>query len=103
MPDLVPNREMVTTHNFYIDVTPAQIVWGKRELTIYERKNSLTTEAKLKFQMAVQAEVMKETDQYPETQYDAIAVEDARIVFESTIDKINLANTHEDIDALMGV
>ena len=33
-PDLVDNREIVTTHSFDLDADPAQIVWAKRELTV---------------------------------------------------------------------
>jgi hypothetical protein len=31
-PDLVDNREIITTHSFDLDADPAQIVWAKREL-----------------------------------------------------------------------
>jgi hypothetical protein len=44
--------------------------------------------------------VAKETDQYPETQYDAAVVDAARIVFEARMDEIAAATTHEDVDAL---
>jgi hypothetical protein len=53
MPDLVPNREMVTTHHFDIDVTPAQIVWGKRAIEVEERKDGLRGSAKAAFKDAV--------------------------------------------------
>ena len=49
----------------------------------------------------VDAEVAKETDQYPETQYDAAVVDAARIVFEARMDEIAAATTHEAVDALM--
>jgi hypothetical protein len=100
MPDLVPNREMVTTHHFDIDVTPAQIVWGKRAIEVEERKDGLRASAKAAFKVVVDAEVAKETDQYPETQYDAAVVDAARAVFEARMDAIALATTHEDVDAL---
>jgi hypothetical protein len=100
MPDLVPNREMVTTHHFDIDVTPAQIVWGKRAIEVEERKDGLRSAAKAAFKAVVDAEVAKETDQYPETQYDAAVVDAARAVFEARMDAIALATTHEDVDAL---
>jgi hypothetical protein len=101
MPDLVPNREMVTTHHFDIDAEPAQIVWGKRAIEVEERKNGLRGSAKTAFKAVVDAEVAKETDQYPETQYDQAVVNAARLVFESRMDAISLATTHEDVDALM--
>jgi hypothetical protein len=100
MPDLVPHREMVTTHHFDIDVTPAQIVWGKRAIEVEERKDGLRSAAKAAFKAVVDAEVAKETDQYPETQYDQQVVDAARLDFELRMDAIAAATTHEDVDAL---
>ena len=100
LPDLVANREIMTTHQINIDVEPAEIVWSKRELEVDERKDTLRIDAKFVFQRVVQAEVAKETDQYPETQYDAAAVDAARAVFEARMDAIMVATTHEDVDAL---
>ena len=100
MPDLVPNREMVTTHHFDIDVTPAQIVWGKRAVEVEERKDGLRAQAKAAFKAVVDAEIAKETDQYPETRYDPAVVDAARVVFEDRMDAIAAAATHEDVDAL---
>jgi hypothetical protein len=102
MPDLVPNREIVTTHHFNIDVTPAQIVWNKRAVEIEERKSALREQAKAVFREVVDAELAKETDQYPETQYDAAVVDAARVAFEDRMDAIAAAITHEDVDVLMG-
>jgi len=100
MPDLVPNREIVTTHHFDIDATPAQIVWGKRAVEVEERKDGLRAQAKAAFKAVVDAEIAKETDQYPETQYDAAVVDAARVVFEARMTAIAGAATHEDVDAL---
>jgi hypothetical protein len=100
MPDLVANREIVTTHHFDIDATPAQIVWGKRAVEVEERKGGLRAEARAAFRAVVDAEIAKETDQYPETQYDAAVVDAARVVFEDRMDAIAAAVTHEDVDAL---
>ena len=94
------NREILTTHYFNIDVNPAQIVWAKRELEVEERKSSLREKAKSVFKAVVSAEVAKETDQYPETQYDPNVVDAARVVFEARMRDINLAVSHEDVDAL---
>jgi hypothetical protein len=100
MPDLVPNREMVTTHHIDIDVEPAQIVWGKRAIEVDERKDGLRSQAKAAFKAVVDAEIAKETDAYPETQYDPAVVDAARIVFEARMDAIAAATTHEAVDAL---
>jgi hypothetical protein len=100
MPDLVANRETMTTHIINIDVEPAQILWSKRELEVDERKDGLRSQAKAAFKQVVDAEVAKETDQYPETQYDAAVVDAARGVFETRMDAIAAATTHEAVDAL---
>jgi hypothetical protein len=100
LPDLVPNREIMTTHIINIDVEPAQILWSKRELEPEERKDGLRSQAKSAFKAVVDAEVAKETDEYPETQYDAAVVDAARVVFEARMDAIEAAITHEDVDAL---
>ena len=100
-PDLVPNREMVTMHHIDIDVEPAAIVWSKRAVEVEERKDVLRQEAKAVLRAVVDAEIAKETDQYPETQYDAAVVDAARAGFEARMDAISLATTHEDVDALM--
>ena len=101
MPDLMANREMVTTHHFNIDVEPAQIVWGKRAVEVEERKDGLRAQAKAAFKAVVDAEIAKETDQYPETRYDPAVVDAARVVFENRMDAIAAATTHEAVDALM--
>jgi len=100
MPDLVPNREIMTTHQINIDVEPAEIVWSKRELEVEERKDGLVSVAKAEFKAVVDAEIAKETDQWPETQYDATVVEAARVVYEARRVEIEAAVTHEDVDAL---
>tara|TARA_R100000995_G_scaffold58747_1_gene29521 strand:- start:162 stop:575 length:414 start_codon:yes stop_codon:yes gene_type:complete len=99
-PDLVANREMFTTHSFDLEATPAQIVWAKRELTVGERKGSLVASANADFEIVVRRELAKEIDNYPTTQYDASAVATAQAIYESRIDVINAAETHDDVDGL---
>jgi hypothetical protein len=100
IPDITPNREYRTDHYFDLDSTPARIVWNKAQMSVDDRKNGLISEANRAFQEVVTAEVRKQTDEYPETQYDAAVVEAARAVFEARRDAIALAVTHEDVDAL---
>jgi hypothetical protein len=100
-PELTPNREIITTHVINIDVEPAEIVWSKREFEVEERKDLLRSQAKAEFKAVVDAEVAKETDEYPETQYDAAVVDAARIVFEARMDEISAATTHDAVDVLM--
>lgn len=99
-PDLVDGREIITTHSFDLNADPAQIVWGKRELTVDERKDGLKGQAKFVFQQVVNAELRKELDEFPETQYDAAVVDAARQVFEARMTQIDAATTHEQVDAL---
>lgn len=99
-PDLVANREIITTHSFDLDADPAQIVWSKRDLTVDERKGALETGAKATYQAVVEAEMRKEMDEYPSTQYDAAVVSAAQDTFEARMTAIAAATTHDEVDAL---
>jgi len=97
-PDLVANREIITTHSFNIDVTPAQIVWSKRDVTVDERKDGLKAEAKATFQAVVNAELAKELDDDDSTTYDASAVSTAQTAYQSAITAIDALTTHDEVD-----
>lgn len=99
-PDLIDGREIITTHSFDLNADPAQIVWGKRELTVDERKDGIKAQAKAVFQQVVNQELRKELDEFPETQYDAAVVDAARQVYEARMTQIDAATTHEQVDAL---
>lgn len=99
-PEVILNREYITTHSFDLTVEPAQIVWSKAEMTPEDRKSGLVGRANQAFQQVVQAEIKKQTDEFPETQYDAAVVEAARVVFEARRIAIDAATTHEEVDAL---
>jgi hypothetical protein len=64
-PDIVADREILTTYVINIDVEPAQIVWGKRGVEVDERKSSLEEITKAKFKAVVDAEVAKEPTRIP--------------------------------------
>lgn len=100
IPDIIPNREYRTDHYFDLDSTPARIVWNKAQLSVEDRKNGLIAEANRAFQEVVTAEMRKETDEYPNTRYDAAVVDAARAVFEARRNAIAAAVTHADVDAL---
>jgi hypothetical protein len=55
-PDLIENRETITTHTINIDKSPAEIVWSKRDITVDERKSLLIRLAKGNFQEVVDDE-----------------------------------------------
>ena len=98
-PDLVDNREIMTTHSFDLDADPAQIVWGKRELTVDERKGALRSQANAEFQAVVDAEVAIEMAD-DDASGDLEAVSAAKAVKDARIAAINAATTHDEVDAL---
>ena len=98
-PDLVDNREIITTHSFDLDADPAQIVWAKRELTVDERKGALIGQAKAEFQQIVDAQLQVEmADDDASGDLDAVAA--AKAVKDARIAAINAATTHDEVDAL---
>ena len=99
-PELALNREVLTTHSFNLETTPAQIVWSKKEMDVAERQGFIRSEADLTYRLAVDAEVQKEADGYPTTQYDTSAVAAAQATYEAKVDAINAATTHDDLDAI---
>ena len=98
-PDLVDNREIITTHSFDLDADPAQIVWGKRELTVDERKGALVGQAKSAFQEVANAQTQIEIDD-TDASGDLDAVSVAKVVKDARIAAINVATTHDEVDAL---
>lgn len=98
-PDLVDNREIMTTHSFDLDADPAQIVWGKRELTVDERKGVLVGQANAEFQAVVDAQMQIEMAE-DDASGDLDAVAAAKAVKDARIAAINAATTHDEVDAL---
>jgi len=102
-PDLVPNREILTTHTFDITKNPVEIVWGKRELSVEERKGSLIAQAQTPVNILENDLRIKRNDptfsglikSYEANIEIAKATRDARVI------QVNAAVTHEDVDALM--
>ena len=99
-PDLTANRQVYDGHTFDISVDPVQIVYAVRDLTVDERKDSLIAEAQATYRTAVQAEMNKEIDEFPSTQYDAAAVAAAQETYEARVTAVNAATTHDEVDAL---
>ena len=98
-PDLVDNREIITTHSFDLDADPAQIVWAKRELTVDERKGALVGQANAAFQDVVNAQLAIEIAD-DDVSGDLEAVSAAKAVRDARIAAINAATTHEDVDVI---
>ena len=102
-PDLTPNREILTTHTFDITKNPIEIVWGKRELSVDERKGSLIGQAEfavtmLENQLEMKRNVPEFADQISTLEAE---IEAAKSTRDGRITQINAAVTHENVDALM--
>lgn len=98
-PDLVDNREVMTTHSFDLDADPAQIVWAKRDLTVDDRKGGLVGQANSAFQEVVNAQLDIELAD-DDASGDLDAVSAAKAVKDARIAAINAATTHDEVDAL---
>jgi hypothetical protein len=99
-PDIVPNREIYTTHHFNIDVEPAQIVWGSREVSVEERQEMLISAQKAAYTAVVNAEAAKEVNDNPDDFYDAAVAAAAKATRDANIAAITAAATHDELDAL---
>jgi hypothetical protein len=98
-PDLIENRETITTHTINIDKSPAEIVWSKRAITVDERKSLLIRLAKGNFQEVVDDELKVELND-TDASGDLEAVSAAKAVKDARIAAINAATTHEEVDLL---
>lgn len=99
-PTIIPNRQYYTGHTFDLSKDPVEIVYGVEDITVEGRKDALKNLTKSEFQKVVQEETRKQTDEYPETQYDAAVVEAARLAFEARFAQIDAVTTHDELDAL---
>ena len=102
-PDLTPNREILTTHTFDITKNPIEIVWGKRELSVDERKGSLIGQAnfeviRLENQLEMKRNMLEFADQISTLEAE---IEAAKSTRDARVIQVNAAATHEDVDALM--
>lgn len=96
----ITNRQYHTGHTFDITKDPVEIVYGVGDITVEGRKDYQGSVYKAAFQQVVTEEVRKETDGFPETQYDAAVVDAARAEFEANMTALTALTTHEGLDAL---
>ena len=99
-PDITANRQSYDGHTFDVSVDPVQIVYAVKDITVDDRKGSLISQAQATYRTVVQAEMNKEIDEFPSTQYDAAAVAAAQDTYEARVTAINACTTHEELDAL---
>jgi hypothetical protein len=103
-PDLTPNREILTTHSIDITKNPIEIVWGKRELEVQERKDSLIGQANFEVQrLEMQLNMKKMNPDAPAEEISALESEiaTATTTRDARIAQVTAAVTHEDVDALL--
>ena len=99
-PAITANRQSYDGHTFDVSVDPVQIVYAVKDITVDDRKGSLISQAQATYRTVVQAEMNKEIDEFPSTQYDAAAVAAAQDTYEARVTAINACTTHEELDAL---
>ena len=98
-PDVIENRETITTHGFDVQKTPVEITWSKRELDVDERKEALISLAVSEFNTVVQEQLAIEMDATNDSgDMDVVAA--AKAVKDARIAAIKAATTHEEVDAL---
>jgi hypothetical protein len=101
-PDLTPNREILTTHSFDITKNPIEIVWGKRELSVDERKGSLIGQANFAVTMLEnQLQMATSTNNTERMSELATQIEEATPIRDAKVAAVTAATTHEEVDALM--
>jgi uncharacterized protein YfeS len=101
IPDLIQNREIMTTHTFDLSKSPVEIIWGKRDLEIDERKGSLIGQANGLFQQVVYQQIQLQLSANPAEEFDTSLVSAAKETLLAKIAQIEAATTHEEVDALM--
>ncbi len=97
---VITNHQYYTGHTFDITKDPVEIVYGVKDMTVDDRKNSFSSAYKAVFQRVVAEEIRKEVDEFPATQYDVAAVDAALVGFEDQMTALAAITTHEELDAL---
>ena len=100
IPDITPNREHVTDHYFDLTKTPVEIIWNKVTLTLEDRRNNLSGNARAKYQEIVQGEIRKHGDLDSATVYDVAVIDTAKTELETKLAAIAAAQTDEELDLL---
>ena len=98
-PTLVAGRQKHTAHVFDTTTDPVQIVYGTEDITVDERKEGMTNEAKSVFEATSNAEIRAEIDATDATA-DLDTISAARVTKDASIAAINACTTHDELDAL---
>jgi hypothetical protein len=100
-PVLVPHRQGYTAHRFDLDKRPIEIIWDIYEILVEDRKSSMVSQEKSKFQQVVQQQAQLQINDNPAEQYEPTVVEDAKTALLLKTTAIEAATTHDELDALL--
>jgi hypothetical protein len=93
-PTITAGRQGYTAHRFDLTVDPVQIIWDTYEISVADRKSSMSSNAGFEFQMVVNQQARN-----PAT-YDAAAIETARLAMVAKQEAIEACTTHDQLDAI---
>jgi hypothetical protein len=93
-PTITSGRQGYTAHRFDLTVDPVQIIWDTYDISVADRKGSMSSNAGSEFQMVVNQQVRN-----PAT-YDAEAIETARLAMVAKQAAIEACTTHDELDAI---
>lgn len=99
-PPINSTRQNYTAHRFDITKTPAEIVWDVVDVSVADRKASMTANAAMEFNQVVMTQAALETNADPDSAYSPTAVTKARNKYRDKKAAIDAAVTHDDLDAL---
>ena len=93
-PAILAGRQGYTAHRFDISTDPVQIIWDTYEISVTDRKSSMSSSAGFEFTRVVNQQALK-----PAT-YDAAAIETARQAMVTKQAAIDACTTHDQLDAI---
>lgn len=94
-PPITPHRQGYTAHVFDLTTDPVQIVYNTYEISVDDRKSGMKISANSAFQQELYRQM---TD--PAT-FDPVKLQTAKDSTPLRIAEIDLATTHDQLDALM--
>ena len=94
-PEITPHRQGYTAHMFDLTKDPVEIVYGVYDIEVEDRKQGMKANASMGYQRAFQEQM------YDPTKYDPSALNVAQDEATQKVGLIELASTHDELDALM--
>ena len=94
-PEITPHRQGYTAHAFDLTKDPVEIVYGVYDIEVEDRKNGMKANASMGYQRAFQEQM------YDPAKYDPTALNAAQDEATQKVGLIELASSHDELDALM--